>query len=166
MSHQTISSILNGRTVCFVDIDFDFNCVICMNVADDPVRCSGLCAAIFCNDCLKQALTRARSCPSCKRSNSQALKDVMIRSQILKHQVYCVNSGREASSEEEEKSAPDDKCTWIGKYEQLIGHITHCDFEMVSCVNDDRSLTRMFTSNRTMQTLHGRCQGYRYDRAC
>ena len=52
---QTIASALGNRIVTFVSIDDDFNCVICMQVADEPVRCSGLCGGIFCNACMRQA---------------------------------------------------------------------------------------------------------------
>ena len=70
MSH-TIASALNKRVVTFVNtVDDDYECVICMQVADDPVRCSRLCRAIFCNGCMKQALAKQKkkTCPYCMNS--------------------------------------------------------------------------------------------------
>ena len=61
---QTVASAFGNRIVTFVDIDNEYNCVICMQVADEPVRCSGLCAGILCNGCMQQALACNRSCPS------------------------------------------------------------------------------------------------------
>ena len=87
---QTVASSLDNRIVTFVDIDNEYNCVICMQIADDPVRCSGLCAGILCNGCMQQALTRSDSCPSCKMNDITAPNDVVLRNQIMKHQVYCL----------------------------------------------------------------------------
>ena len=146
MSHTTASA-LNNRVVSFVSsVDNDFDCVICMEVADDPVRCNELCRSIFCNGCMRQALARNNSCPSCKKANTTAKKDFIARSQILKHDVYCLNKGPDQSDDidqhtstdsKKRKAAPDDdKCTWIGKYDQLAAHINQCDYEMVRCIND------------------------------
>ena len=131
MSH-TAASALNNRVVSFVNsVNSGFDCVICMQVADDPVRCWDLCRGIFCNGCMQQALARNNSCPSCKIITT-ALKDVMVRSQILKHDVYCLNKGPNQSNDFDQhtstdsrkrKAAPDDdKCTWTGKYDQLAAH--------------------------------------------
>ena len=84
---QTVASALDNRIVSFVDINDEYNCVICMQVADEPVRCSGLCAGIFCGGCMQQSLARNRSCPSCKKARITALKDVVLRNMIMKNQV-------------------------------------------------------------------------------
>ena len=100
---QTVASALGNRIVTFVDIDDDddddddFDCMICMQVADEPVRCSGLCAGIFCNGCMQQALARNRSCPSCKKADITAPKDVILRNHIMNNQVYCLNKGNDQS---------------------------------------------------------------------
>ena len=141
---QTIASALNNRVVTFVDIDNDFDCVICMNVADNPVRCSGMCAGIFCGGCMRQALARNRSCPSCKKANITALKDVVLRNQIMKHQVYCIKNSGSGSADEatktsnnrKRKASSDEKCTWTGKYDELSTHLKQCGFEIVTCSND------------------------------
>ena len=119
---QTTASALNNRIVTFVNtVDNHFDCVICMQVADDPVRCSGLCISIFCNGCMRRALVRNNSCPSCKKANTTSLKDVMVRSQISKNDVYCLNKGNDQSGDIDQhtstdsrkrKAGPDDdKCT-------------------------------------------------------
>ena len=119
---QTIASALNNRVVTFVDIDNDFDCVICMQVADNPVRCSSMCAGIFCERCMQQSLARDASCPSCKKANITALKDVVLRNQIMKHQVYCLNNNGSGSA------SADVKCKWIGNYDQLADHLTQCEY--------------------------------------
>ena len=138
---QTVSSALGNRVVTFVNnVDNDFDCVICMQVADNPVRCSGLCAGIFCNGCMQQALARNRSCPSCKKATTAALKDVWLRNHIMKHQVYCINKGNadesiKSSNNRKGKVSSDEKCAWTGKYDELATHCNHCGYEMVSCIN-------------------------------
>ena len=117
MSQQTIASALNRKTVSFVDINNDYDCVVCTNVADEPVRCSGLCAGIFCHGCMEQALTRNNSCPLCKKPNITAIKDVILRSHILRHHVYCINKGTAEDSSKtknkKRKAIPDEKCPWF-----------------------------------------------------
>ena len=140
---QTVASALDNRIVTFVDINDQYNCVICMQVADEPVRCSGLCAGIFCGGCMQQSLARSRSCPSCKKADITAPKDVILRNQIMSNQVYCINKGSDTDKADgaifmdirKRKTAPDgDKLT--GKYDQLAAHLNQCDYEMVKCTND------------------------------
>ena len=138
---QTIASALDNRIVTFVDINDEYNCVICMQVADEPVRCSGLCAGIFCGGCMQQSLARNRSCPSCKKNDITAPKDVVLRNQIMKHQVHCINKGNadevtKTSNNRKRKATSDEKCTWTGKYDDLSTHMKQCDFELVACSND------------------------------
>ena len=144
----TTASALNNRVVSFVNtVDNDYNCVICMEVADDPVRCSALCRSIFCNGCMRHALARNNSCPSCKMpTTAPALKDVLLINKILKNDVYCLNKGPNQSGDIDQhtstdsrkrKAGPDDdKCTWTGKYDQLAAHLNQCDYGMVKCFND------------------------------
>ena len=121
---RTTASALNNRIVTFVDIDDDdFNCALCMQVADEPVRCSGMCAGIFCNGCLGKALKGNKTCPSCNKARTSAMKDVVLRNQIMKHQVYCLNKHTDralGASLNEEKSAPNsnNKCLWTGSMRQ------------------------------------------------
>jgi len=71
-----------------------------------------------------------------------ALKDVLLRNQILKHDVYCLNKGpnideHTSTDSRKRKAAPDDdKCTWIGKYDQLADHLNQCLYGIVKCFND------------------------------
>ena len=136
---QTTSSALNNRVVNFVCIENDFDCVICMQVADNPMRCSGMCAGVFCTGCMQQTLRVKKTCPSCMKSNIIALNDVVLRNLIMKHHVYCINSGAADHASEakgEELKSADDKCAWTGNYDQLAAHLSQCKFEMVSCKND------------------------------
>ena len=138
---QTVASALDNRIVSFVDINDEYNCVICMQVADEPVRCSGLCAGIFCGGCMQQALRLKKTCPSCKKARINALKDMVLRNQIMKHQVYCINKGiadeaTKTSNIRKRKASSDEKCTWTGKYDELSTHMKQCDFELVACSNE------------------------------
>lgn len=86
---QTLSSSLGGKTISFVDkVDEDFNCTICLNVADEPTRCSGLCGAVFCDECMKQALQRKKCCPACNKTKVTSSRDVILRNQIMEQSVY------------------------------------------------------------------------------
>ena len=137
MLQHTHSSALNNRIVTFINIDNDYKCVICLQVADDPVRCSGMCSGIFCSGCMQKALTRSNQCPLCKGEDTRALKDVVVRNQIMKHQVYCIhNDDIENTTDRKRKASSDEKCTWIGKYDQLNTHINQCNFEVVICSNE------------------------------
>ena len=140
---QTTASALGNRTVMFDSINNDYNCVICMQVADELVRCSGMCAGIFCSGCMQRALASSNCCPSCKKRDATALKDVILRNQIMNHQVYCTNINSDldettnpTSRKRKSSSSSDEKCTWIGKYGELSTHLRHCEFEMVPCTND------------------------------
>jgi hypothetical protein len=138
---QTVASSLDNRIVTFVDINDEYDCVICMQVADEPVRCSGLCAGIFCGGCMQQALRGKKTCPSCKKARITALKDVVLRNQIMKHQVCCINKGNaddatKTSNNRKRKASSDEKCTWTGKYDELSTHMKQCDFELVPCSNE------------------------------
>ena len=139
---QTVASALDNRIVTFVNINDEYNCVICMQVADEPVRCSGMCAGIFCNGCMEQALTRSNSCPSCNREDIAAPKDVILRNQIMKHQVYCINKGsgsdtdKAARTNRKRKASPEEKCTWTGQYDEISTHMKQCNFEIVACGNE------------------------------
>jgi len=148
---QTVASALNNRVVSFVNpVDKDFNCVICKLVADEPVRCNAMCDAIFCNGCMKKALhdQKKKTCPNpeCNQLRTKVNPtDVRAKKQILKHDVYCLNKGNDQSDNIDQhtctdsrkrKAAPDDeKCTWIGKYDQLAAHLNQCDYELVKCNN-------------------------------
>jgi len=145
---QTTSSALNNRIVKFVDFDNeDFDCVICYQIADEPVRCNSMCSGIYCNGCMQQALNRYNCCPSCSRNDATALKDEVLRNQTMNHQVYCINNTDidididtdQATSKSNgyPKESSDSKCSWIGKYDELSIHINHCEFELLSCPNDE-----------------------------
>ena len=166
MSHTTASS-LNNRVVSFVNtVDNDYNCVICMQVADDPVRCSAFCAALFCKGCMKQALAdkKKKICPTCMKSTQVNPIDVFTRNQILKHDVYCVNKDNDQSDDIDQhtstdsrkrKAGPDDdKCIWIGKYDQLPAHLNQCDYEMVKCVNNG---CKDMVERRALEAHHQGC---------
>ena len=148
MSHTTASA-LNNRIVTFVHIIDAFECVVCFNVADNPVRCSLSCPAISCSACMQQTLVHTRHCPTCHKDidieiNILELRDIRTRNDILSHQVYCLNKADEydkidqqtSSDSGKRKAAPDhDKCLWTGKYDQLSAHLNQCDYEMVKCTN-------------------------------
>jgi len=93
-----------------------------MQIADEPVRCSGMCTGIFCNSCIEQVCNKhggTGTCPSCKKSNTVFSKDLILRNQILKHQVYCPNKGTTSTttttttSKKKRKNCQDDMCQWI-----------------------------------------------------
>jgi len=147
MSHTTASA-LNNRVVTFIHIIDAYECVICMQVADDPVRCSLSCPAISCSACMQQTLVHTRHCPTCNKDinidiNILELRDIRTRNDILSQQVYCLNKADEydninqhtSTDSGKRKAAPDSKCTWTGKYDQLATHLNQCDFEMVKCTN-------------------------------
>jgi len=136
-SSQSLSSSLGSKYVTFVDkIDEDFNCTICLNVADEPSRCSSLCGAMFCGDCMKQALQSKKCCPACNKTKVTATKDVILRNQIMKQSVYCINTNPEdqiittKTSPTKRKAS---RCSWIGKYDQLEQHLKECDYQKVKC---------------------------------
>ena len=154
---QTVASALNNKVVTFVDIDHEYNCVICMQIADEPVRCSGMCAGIFCNGCMQQALTRSTSCPLCTKTNITVFRDVVLRNQIMKHQVNCINKSTiaaVATSTRKRKASPNDKCIWIGKYDELVAHLNQCEYQMIACTNQGCADT---FERRELQTHQGGC---------
>ena len=137
---QTKASLLNNKIVTFVNIDNDFNCVICMQVSDEPVRCNGMCAGIFCDVCMKECLAHIKKCPSCNLKDITAKKDVLVRNQIMKHQVFCINSSNTTNQDQatsrKRKASSDVKCSWTGRYDELSTHLKQCEFEMTVCTND------------------------------
>ena len=138
---QTIASALGNRIVTFVSIDGGYNCAICMQVADEPTRCSGFCAGIFCGTCMQQALTRNKSCPVCNKAKITASKDVVLRNQILSKQVYCINTAtnldmNNTNTDRKRKGTSTEKCSWTGNYDDLRAHLNVCEYEIVTCRND------------------------------
>ena len=138
---QTIASAFDNRVVTFVDISDKFDCVICLNVADDPVRSSLNCISIFCNGCMRQALAHRRHCPTCdeeiaNETDIRKLRDSHIRKDIFNYAVYCINQTDDNIDHNSRKRKEDGKCTWIGKYDQLAAHLNQCDYEMVKCTNN------------------------------
>ena len=148
----TIASSLNNRIVSFVSaVDNDYHCVICLNVADNPTRCSNLCAGVFCDGCFRRALAakKPKNCPACNKRTKVNPIDVLTKKNIMKNEVYCINKGNDQSdnidqtdsrkrkaSPDESKCSDDDKCSWTGKYNQLAAHLKLCDFEILKCTND------------------------------
>ena len=132
---QSMSQKLGNTIDNFVDkIDDDFNCTICLNVADEPTRCSGLCGAMFCADCMRKALEHKKCCPACNKTKVTSVKDVILRNHIMKQSVYCINSSpedREIDSLTKRKAC--NSCTWVGKYDQLEIHLKDCDYHLVNC---------------------------------
>ena len=64
---QTTSSALNNRIVKFVDFDNeDFDCVICYQIADEPVRCNSMCSGIYCN--VASYMAKSSASPSAVRA--------------------------------------------------------------------------------------------------
>ena len=135
---QTKASALDNKLVTFVHYtDDDFNCVICMQVSDEPVRCNGMCAGIFCNACMEKSLAQSKKCPLCNLKDITTKKDVVVRNQIMKHQVFCINSNNNDSIVgEKRKTSSDMKCTWIGRYDELSTHLKQCKFELTVCTYD------------------------------
>ena len=74
----------------------------------------------LCNGCLGKALKGNKTCPSCKKART-AMKDVMLRNQIMKHQVYCIDKHTDralgASLNEEKSLTNSNNCLWTGKYD-------------------------------------------------
>ena len=73
MMSQTTASALDNRIVTFVSINDEYNCVICMQVADDPVRHSFSCRSVFCGTCMEQALNYDDCCPFLGRKEKSFL---------------------------------------------------------------------------------------------
>ena len=150
---QTKASALDNKLVTFLHIENDFNCVICMQVSDEPVRCNGMCAGIFCDACMKKSLAQSKKCPLCNLKDITAKKDVVVRNQIMKRYVFCINSSNDndndndndnvndqnnsSASNSERKASSDMKCTWIGRYDELSTHLKQCEFELTVCSYDE-----------------------------
>ena len=89
-------------------------------------------------------LTHSSSCPSCNRSNITASRDVVLRNQILKQQVYCINKATDppnityvaSNKKNKRKATSSEKCTWSGKYDDLRAHLDVCEYELIDCSND------------------------------
>jgi hypothetical protein len=132
---QSLSEKLGNTIINFVDkIDDDFNCTICLNVADQPTRCSSLCGAMFCGECMRKALEQKKCCPACNKTKVTSVKDVILRNHIMRQSVYCINSSledREIDSLTKRKAC--NSCSWVGKYDQLELHLKDCDYHMVNC---------------------------------
>jgi hypothetical protein len=112
-----------------------------MQVSDEPVRCDGMCAGIFCDECMKESLTQSKKCPSCNVKTAKPKKDVLVRNQIMKHQVFCINSSNNyldacTTTSGKRKASSDVNCAWTGRYDELSTHLKQCEFEMGVCTND------------------------------
>jgi len=160
---QTKASALGNRNVTFECIDKDFNCAICYQVADEPTRCIGHCAGIFCNVCMQQALQLKKSCPFCNRDDITVWRDLVLRNQILKHQVFCINGAADTTTDRKRKATSADKCTWMGKYDDLKAHLNTCQYERVLCDNNGciKSIQRREIKLHHQECVH-RLLGCRY----
>ena len=76
---------------------------------------------------MQQYLARNRSCPSCKKARITALKDVVLRNQIMK-----VEATKTSNSRKRKASSASSDEKWTGKYDELSTHMKQCDFELFS----------------------------------
>jgi hypothetical protein len=94
---------------------------------------------------MKQALTRRKSCPLCNKAKITASRDVVLKNQILKQQVYCINRATDphtatasanTNNNKKRKATSNEKCSWTGKYDDLRAHLNVCEYEVIDCSND------------------------------
>jgi len=147
MSTDTLNSSVLDREVRFVDvIDSQYECTVCMCVADDHVGCGRPegCSGTYCNSCLRQEFENKKGCPSCRFQATGPIKQLQIKRQIEKFPVYCINNSTNSSVDTKENNSTTANkkrkadelnacCSWQGHYYNLESHLKDCLFVTVAC---------------------------------
>ena len=145
---STLQSSKYERTVYFTkEVDSDYECAICFNVADEPMNCGSQagCTGVFCTKCMSNALIRKMQCSVCRFT----IKDKPIRNNILKgiinkQEVYCIYTLNPHNKRTKRGRAIDKGCQWKGLLRDMDSHINndcqnhkteciHCEEDVLAC---------------------------------
>jgi hypothetical protein len=110
--HETQNNYMSGFPKDSIETktDLDITCTICQDVFRNPVIAT--CGHIFCDLCIKRALTYKNECPTCKHMTTpHDLRNIpIIKSYIDTLQIKCPNDG----------------CNWKNKIELYKQHENNC----------------------------------------
>ena len=113
----------------------ELECIICKNLADGPHQ-TGCCGHTVCYNCADKWRRRNNSCPNCRLSPLDLVKDPRTKRHISSLTVYCVHyqSG----------------CEWKGSVNNVSNHLhTKCRYEIVLCKKEGcgAQVQRQFLDN-------------------
>ena len=100
----------------------DLVCKICHLPSQIP-HLSGCCGHTFCKSCIDSLKERTvnNACPVCRDGEFPVVQNKQINRAVRSLRVYCTN----------EKEG----CKWQGEINDLVGHLSSCQFENVECEN-------------------------------
>lgn len=107
----------------------DFECIICIQLAFDPVICNN-CEVVMCNNCIQSWLLKNNCCPS----KCQDAKPVKLP-RVLNNIINRIELKCPYSIPENVLSNSNEICNNIVKYENYLDHIDNCVFSQVKCLN-------------------------------
>ena len=113
----------------------ELECIICKNLADNPHQ-TGCCGHTVCYNCADKWRRRNDSCPNCRLSPLDLVKDPRTKRYISSLTVYCIHYKR--------------GCEWKGSVNNVSNHLhTKCRYEIVSCKKEGcgAQVQRQFLDN-------------------
>lgn len=96
-----------------------YACPLCKHVLKDPLQTS--CGHRFCSRCLKASVSLEGLCPLDGENVNPSFQDISCQREINQLICFCNNH--------------DVGCKWKGKLQNLLEHLTKCDFRKVHCPN-------------------------------
>ena len=97
----------------------ELECIICKNLADNPHQ-TGCCGHTVCYNCADKWRKKNNSCPNCRLSPLDLVKDPRTKRYISSLNVYCIHY--------------ESGCEWKGSVNNVSNHLhTKCRYEIVSC---------------------------------
>ena len=97
----------------------ELECIICKNLADSPHQ-TGCCGHTVCYNCADKWRRKNDSCPNCRLSPLDIVKDARTKRYISSLNVYCIHY--------------ESGCEWKGSVNSVSKHLhTKCQYEIVSC---------------------------------
>ena len=113
----------------------ELECIICKNLADNPHQ-TECCGHTMCYNCADKWRRRNDSCPNCRLSPLDIVKDPRTKRYISSLTVYCIHY--------------ESGCEWKGSVSNVSNHLhTKCRYEIVSCKREGcgAQVQRQFLDN-------------------
>eukprot|EP00742_Colponemidia_sp_Colp-10_P006407 GILJ01006865.1.p1 GENE.GILJ01006865.1~~GILJ01006865.1.p1 ORF type:complete len:489 (+),score=5.02 GILJ01006865.1:76-1542(+) len=141
------STIVTAADDLSSSIQKEFECIICLEVADNAVDCS-TCHVVCCESCS----TRLSSCPHCRKQPAIFSANVALRRLISRLPYTCERCGELTSKETlsnhlrehcfPPSACPNNGCAVVLKRRMLTEHEQTCGFVMVSCSSCAQEIRR------------------------
>ena len=101
----------------------DLECLICRNLASEPHQ-SGCCGHTMCYSCAVKWQRQKNSCPHCRESPLDLVKDPRTKRLITSLTLHCTHYKN--------------GCSWKGSINNVSDHLqTECPYEEIDCGNEE-----------------------------